>query len=63
VFAVTALPFVLAEAGTGVLSFFTGWLSIPPLLGLGTAVDLAILLVGLAVDGFRVRRRLSARAA
>ena len=63
VFGVTALPFVLAEAGTGVLSFFTGWLSIPPLLGLGTAVDLAILLVGLAVDGFRVRRRLSARAA
>jgi len=63
-FAVFALPFVLGEAATGVLSFFTGWLSIPPVLGLGTAVDLAILLSGLAVGGFRgVMTRTSSKRA
>jgi PKD repeat protein len=59
-FAMLALPFVIAEVGTGVLSFYTGWLSIPPFLGLGTAVDLAILLAGLSVALYRVRGRMPA---
>ena len=46
-FTVFSLPFVLAEAGTGILSYATGMLSIPPLIGLGTAVDLLILIAGL----------------
>jgi hypothetical protein len=41
------LPFVVAEAATGVISFFTGILSVPPLWGLGMLVDLTILVVGL----------------
>ena len=53
-FIVVSIPFVLAEAATGVLSFFTGQLSIPPLVGAGTAVDLAILLVGLVVAILRI---------
>jgi hypothetical protein len=48
-FMVTPLPFVLAEAGTGIVSLFTGQLSIPPLIGVGTAVDLAILMAGISV--------------
>ncbi len=53
-FMVTSMPFVLAEAGTGVVSFLTGQLSIPPLVGTGTAVDLAILVSGLVVTVLRV---------
>jgi len=56
-FAVTALPFVVAEAGTGVLSFFTGLFAIPPILGLGTAVDLGILVAGVALSAYRVLKR------
>jgi len=56
-FAFTALPFVVAEAGTGVTSLLTGVLAIPPLLGAGTAVDLAILVAGIAVPAWRVRTR------
>ena len=48
-FALTALPFVLLEAATGVVSLATGLPSIPPMLGIGTAVDSAILVAGLAV--------------
>ena len=55
-FAVTAMPFVVGETATGVLSFVTGFLSIPPVVGLGMAVDLAILLAGLAASVYRVRR-------
>ncbi|HEV8595305.1 MAG TPA: CARDB domain-containing protein [Thermoplasmata archaeon] len=58
-FVVTALPFVLLEGATGVVSFFTGWLAIPPLLGLGTAVDVGILFAGLAALGYRGRARTS----
>ena len=54
-FTFTSMPFVLAEAMTGVVSFLTGQLSMPPLVGAGTAVDLAILLAGLAVAILRVR--------
>jgi len=56
-FALAALPFVLLEAATGVVSFVTGWLSIPPILGLGTVVDAGILLAGVAVLVNRVRQR------
>ena len=56
-FAFTVLPFVVAEAGTGVLSLITGLLAIPPLLGAGTAVDIGILAVGATVSMYRVARR------
>ena len=55
-FAATALPFVVAEAATGAVSLLTGLLSIPPILGVGTAVDLGILLGGVALLADRVRR-------
>jgi len=51
--AIASMPFVLAEAGTGVVSLLTGLLSIPPLLGVGTAIDLAVLTAGLAVSLYR----------
>jgi hypothetical protein len=53
------LPFVIIEAITGVLSLFYGILRVPPILGLGMIVDLAILIVGLiscfiiVMKGFR----------
>jgi len=53
-FAITSLPFVVAEAGTGILSFTTGELRIPPAIGIGTVVDSAILAIGLAVTTFRI---------
>ena len=56
-FAFTVLPFVVAEAGTGVVSFHTGLLAIPPLFGAGTAVDLGIFAVGVTVSMYRVARR------
>jgi hypothetical protein len=43
------LPFVVAEALTGIISFFTGILSVPPLFGLGMIVDSTILIAGLIV--------------
>jgi hypothetical protein len=43
------LPFVVAEASTGIISFFTGILSVPPLIGPGMVVDLTILIAGLIV--------------
>ncbi len=53
-FAITSLPFVLAEAGTGIVSMLTGQLSIPPLVGAGTVIDLFI--VGMYVVLLRARR-------
>jgi len=50
------LAFVAGEAGTGILSSFTGWLSIPPALGAGTAVDVGLLLGGLLLLGLLERR-------
>jgi hypothetical protein len=55
-FTFTSMPFVLAEAATGLVSLLTGQLSIPPPVGPGTALDLAILVAGLAVQGFTVFR-------
>ena len=56
-FAATALPFVLAEAATGVVSFATGLLSIPPLAGAGMPVDLATFGGGIAWVAYRARTR------
>ena len=53
-FAVTSMPFVVAETVTGLTSFLTGRLSIPPPLGLGLGVDLTILVFGCAVAIVRV---------
>ncbi len=61
-FAIASLPFVLAEAATGVVSLLTGLLSIPPILGAGTIVDLSILTVGLVVTFLRGRKHRSSRA-
>ena len=58
-FAVFSLPFVLAEAGTGVVSFLTGQLSIPPVIGVGTAVDLVILITGISVSALRASKRMA----
>lgn len=56
-FTFTSMPFVLAEVGTGIASYITGQLSIPPALGIGTAVDLAVLVAGLVVMLARVLKR------
>jgi len=45
-FAFFSLPFVLAEAVTGIASHLTGELSIPPIVGLGTIVDVCVLFAG-----------------
>ncbi len=55
-FAIFSLPFVLAEATTGVISLLTGQLSMPPLVGAGTSVDLAILLAGMVVAVLQIVR-------
>jgi hypothetical protein len=41
------VPFAIAEAITGIVSFVTGLLAVPPLFGLGMVVDLAILIIGI----------------
>jgi hypothetical protein len=57
-FMITSMPFVLAEAGTGIVSFATGELRMPPFVGVGTAIDLAILLSGMAVALVRAIRKM-----
>jgi hypothetical protein len=52
-FAIIALPFILLETATGIMSFLTGEPSIPPLLGIDTLVDATILVAGAAVSVFR----------
>jgi uncharacterized protein YaiE (UPF0345 family) len=51
------LPFVIAEALTGIVSLTTGYLSVPPLTGPGMVVDLAILVAGLIVFFLVARRK------
>jgi len=46
---VVVLPFVVAEALTGIISLLTGVLSVPPLLSAGIAVDMTVLIVGLVL--------------
>jgi len=53
-FSITSLPFIVAEAATGVVSFLTGELRIPPTGGAGMAADLAILLAGIVIVVFRI---------
>jgi len=48
-FAVISTPFVVIEAVTGIASLMSGGLSIPPVIGVGTAIDMAVLLSGLVV--------------
>lgn len=55
-FILICAPFLIAEVATGVISFVSGQLSIPPVLGLGTAVDVAILAAGLAVSVARLMK-------
>jgi hypothetical protein len=40
-------PFIIAELITGIVSFFTGLLTIPPLLDVGMIVDLIVLVAGI----------------
>jgi hypothetical protein len=54
-FTIVSLPFIVAEAGTGIISLATGMLTIPPLVGVGTGVDLAILMAGMVVAVLRLR--------
>jgi hypothetical protein len=61
-FAIISMPFVLAEAGTGVVSLLTGQLSIPPLIEAGTVVDLSILIAGMCVVLLRARKPVSLAA-
>jgi hypothetical protein len=55
-FMITSMSFVIAEAATGMVSFLTGQLSVPPLVGVGTAVDLTILLAGVVTAILRTVR-------
>ncbi len=48
-FAFASIPFVFAEIVTGFVSHFTGELSIPPLIGIGTVIDVSLLVAGLLV--------------
>jgi hypothetical protein len=52
-----SLPFILVEAATGVVSLLTRQLSMPPIIGFGTAVDLLVLVVGLMVSIHRILRK------
>jgi hypothetical protein len=54
-FMLISLPFILAEAVTGIASLVTGSLSIPPAAGVGTILDVGILIVGLVA--LLVRRK------
>jgi len=56
-FAITSLPFVLAEAATGILSLAVEPLRIPPMIGWGTGVDLLILVGGLVLAILRLPRK------
>jgi hypothetical protein len=55
-FVITSVPFILAEAFTGIFSFWFDPLRMPPLLGAGTAIDAAILLAGIVVAVLRMVR-------
>jgi len=61
-FMITSLPFVIAEAATGIVSLLTGELSMPPLLGMGTAVDVSILVMGLVVATVRMTEKHPSKA-
>jgi hypothetical protein len=56
--AITSLPFVLLEAATGVASQVTGYLSVPPVVGIGSGADLVILMAGLAAIVLRAHKKI-----
>ena len=56
-FVFESMPFVLAEAVTGIVSFVTGELRIPPSFGTGTALDSVIRIFGVAVAVCRIFKR------
>jgi hypothetical protein len=58
-FMFTSMSFVAAGAATGVISFLTGELSIPPVVGVGMAVDCTILILGLVVLVARAMKKKS----
>ncbi len=60
-FMITSLPFVIAETVTGTASRLTGVLCIPPAIGFGTAVDAAILTIGVSVLAARTIRKKATR--
>ncbi len=49
-FLVLSMPFVVAEAITGLLSLLLGVLPVPPAFGLGMMVDLVILVAGMLIS-------------
>ena len=49
-FLAIALPFVLVEIFTGILSLFVPAIEVPPWFGLGMILDLAILIAGVVVE-------------
>jgi hypothetical protein len=53
-FAALSLPFVLLEIMTGIVSSMTGLLSMPPLIGMGTLVDTAMLVAGVGAAIIRL---------
>jgi hypothetical protein len=55
-FIMFSLSFALIEVIIGAVSAVTGALSIPPMLGAGLIVDLAVLIIGLIVAFFWNRR-------
>jgi len=54
-FAIFSLPFILLETATGIISLASGYLSMPPLFGPGSGVDVTILMAGLAAVALRMR--------
>ncbi|UCD92357.1 MAG: hypothetical protein JSV43_09120 [Methanobacteriota archaeon] len=53
------LPFALAELATCAISAISGLLSIPPVMGVGLAVDLTILILGMSMPMLLLLRRSS----
>jgi PKD repeat protein len=60
-FMISSMPFILAEAVTGVVSLLTGILSIPPIIGFGTAIDLVVLVAGLVMGAHGILKSPGAR--
>jgi hypothetical protein len=58
-FAITSMPFVIAEAATGVLSLAFEPLRIPPSIGWGTGLDIFILVTGLVLSVLRLFGRVA----
>jgi len=55
--AITSMPFVLAEAVTGIFSLWFEPLRIPPIVGWGTCIDCSLLAVGILLMFLRAIRK------